>query len=567
MATSGLAPVRKHAFLGWANAERRSAMILAAAMCLLSACASSNGAVDSGDPGSGEAIGARGGIPGAGGKGKPSPAPVSDPVSVSSNATYDASIGLGVDASGFADLSLRPGAHRYFVSSATGSDSNSCAAAQSPATPKASSAEALACAADGEGDQILFAEGTTYASRMPSMAFRRGGYSLTYPFVIQSYDPADPLNEAKYGRATGTKRPVFRAENPGGNPWIFGGTGQKFIAVRGLDINPGNVSGQTIGMVYVGDGILFENNLLRYTGLAFVNTSGVKQHHWIVRGNAIYGTWDATTATAGQGIYADGSDSLTIEDNVLYHIGWKIGANRTDTLANGGATQFRHPIYQQVPTDAVVRRNLIVDGAADGGSFRGNISHTENVIIDCPIGAALGGGVDYNTGRPNGVDIQSSYNAIIGTATIPDSGANAWGMVTSNGRAGSSAHHNLFLQSITLGGAAFITNADYDQPSYMDWHDNVTLVWSLSGYTHRELARFPAQVRVTFANNKWDDPTSGTNTTSGWGAFPNPYTAAQLYAALGFSSKEAFMADAIAQPEAHPARRARALLFAGYGLN
>jgi hypothetical protein len=542
-------------------------MILAAALCLLSACASSNGAVDSGDPGSGDAIGARGGVPGAGGKGKPPPAPVSDPVSVSSNATYDASIGLGVDANGFADLSLRPGAHRYFVSSATGSDGNSCAAAQSPATPKASGASALACATDGEGDQILFAEGTTYATRIPSMAFRRGGYSLAYPFVIQSYDPADPLNEAKYGRATGTKRPVFRAENPGGNPWIFGGTGQKFIAVRGLDINPGNVSGQTIAMVDVGDGILFENNLLRYTGLAFVINTSPQAHHWIVRGNAIYGTWDATTATAGQGIYADGSDSLTIEDNVLYHIGWKIGANGTDTLANGGATQFRHPIYQQVLTDAVVRRNLIVDGSADGGSFRGNISHTENVIIDCPIAIALGGGVAYDKVRPNGVDIQSSYNAIIGSGSIPDSGAAGWGITNSNGRSGSSAHHNLILRSGTLAGPAFITNADYNQPSYMAWHDNVSYSWAPGGFSHSELAVFPTQVRATFSNNVWDDPTSGTNINNSSKTFPNPYTAAQLYAALGFNSKEAFMADAIARPEAHPARGARSLLFAGYGLN
>jgi hypothetical protein len=493
------------------------------------------------------------------------PAPL--PTVAIANATYDASVGLGVDASGFADLSLRPGAHRYFVSSATGSDGNSCAAAQSPATPKASSAAALACAADGEGDQILFAEGTTYTSRIPSMAMRRGGYSLAYPFVIQSYDPADPLNEAKYGRATGNSRPVFTGANPSGNPWIFGGTGQKFIAVRGLDINPGNVSGQNIGMDQVGDGILFENNLLRYTGMAFINTSGVKQHHWIVRGNAIYGTWDATTATAGQGIYADGSDSLTIEDNVLYHIGWKIGAQRTDPWQSGGATQFRHPIYQQAPTDAVVRRNLIVDGSADGGSFRGNITHYANLVIDCPIGMALGGGSEYNTSRPNGVDIQSSYNAILGTATIPDSHAAGWGITTSNGRSGSSIHHNLVIRSGTLASSAFITNADYNQPSYMAWHDNVAFLWSPMGFTHSELAGFPAQVHATFSNNVWDDAASGTNTNIAGVAFSSPYTADQIYVAAGFADKAAFVAYAIARPETRIHRTVLTRLQAGYGVS
>ena len=478
---------------------------------------------------------------------------------------YDASIGLGVDTNGFADLSLRAGAHRYFVSSAKGSDSNSCSAAQSPATPMASGKAALACTTDGEGDQLLFAEGTSYATTIPSMAFRKGGYSLAYPFVFQSYDPADPLNEAKYGRATGNNRPVFTG-NTAGTPWIFGGTGQRFIAVRGFDINPGNIPGQNIGMVNVGDGILFENNLLRYTGIGLGINGSPTAHHWVFRANAIYGTWDATAATAGQGLYADGTDSLTIEDNVFYHNGWKIGANRTDSLANGGASMFRHPIYQQDPTDAVVRRNLIIDGSADGGSFRGNITHTENVIIDCPIAASLGGGTNYDVNRPGGVSIQSSYNAMIGSATVPDSGAAGWGIATQNGKQGSSAHHNLLVLS-GIGSHAFLTSVLYQVPSYMDYSNNLVYQWSTSGETRSETSNvYQGLTFATYNNNVWDDPASGSNTNSAGRSFPNPYTEAQLYAALGFADKQAFANYAISHPEAFPARSARALLFAGYGL-
>jgi hypothetical protein len=495
----------------------------------------------------------------------PTPTPTATTVSTGT-VTYDASIGNGVDANGFADLPLMSGAHRYFVNSATGSDNNSCAAAQSPATPKKTAAAGFACATDGSGDQLLIAEGTTYAERLPSMAFRTGGYSLLYPFVIESYDPSDPLNEAKYGRASGSNRPVFTQPYASGSPWIFGGTHQSNIAVRGLDLNPGNMPGLTISMVDVGDGILFENNLFRYTGLAFVNTSGTKQHHWILRNNAIYGEWDASTATAGQGIYADGSDSLTIEDNVLYHNGWKIGANRTDTLANGGATEFRHPIYQQVPTDAVVRRNLIVDGSADGGSFRGNITHYENLVLDCPIGASLGGGVAYNTGRPNGVMISSHDNAVLGSASIPDSGAQGWGLVAANGQAGSAIYNNLIALS-PYGSVAFSNSAGFAQPSYMDYHNNVVFKWSTGGATYfTQTDSLAGYVHTTYSSNVWDDPTSGTNTNNLGITFPNPYTAAALYAALGDADKNAFITYAITHPEAHIQRTARALLFAGYGL-
>jgi hypothetical protein len=59
------------------------------------------------------------------------------------------------------------------------------------------------------GDQIMVAEGTTYSPVIGSFNGRRG-FSALYPTCIRSYDPADPTNTAKYGRAT-TNRPTFTA--------------------------------------------------------------------------------------------------------------------------------------------------------------------------------------------------------------------------------------------------------------------------------------------------------------------------------------------------------------------
>ena len=341
-----------------------------------------------------------------------------------------------------------------------------------------------------------------------------------------------------------------------------------YIAVRGLDINPGNISSQAIGMVSVGSGILFENNILRYTTLSFVPNGAPQQHHWVVRNNAIYGTWDNSVATAGQGIYADGTDTLTVEDNVLWHNGWKVGASRDDTFANGGATEFRHPIYQQTSTDAIFRRNLVADGAADGGTFRGNSVVTENFSIDNPIAYAVGS--SPHNDRPTGVDITVAYNAVLGGAGIVSSLPRGWGIWSQNGRQGSSAYKNLFVwgydTSSPVYGNAFRTTEDFGQPSYMDYHDNVSSGFNGTGWTIQHPALDPSLVHDSFESNIWDDPASGTNSSALARTFPNPYTAAQLYAALGYADKNAFITYAITHPEAHVQRIARQLLFAGYGL-
>jgi hypothetical protein len=546
---------------------RLSPILMIVSLGLLSACGS-NSASDSAS-----ALGGRGRV-------KVPPAKITDPSTTGGSTTtttttptptspavsssgYDGSSGAGVDANGFASLPLRSGAQRYFVSSASGSDGNGCAGAQRPSTPLRSIAAAVTCVQDGNGDQILVAQGQSYAERLPTL-WSKAGYSLIYPTVIQSYDPADPLNEASYGHAAGGSRPVLTGDMAGQN-FIMGVKGQGFIALRGLDINPGNLSNQVVNMIDAGSGILIENNIFRYTELNFDKHISPIAAHWIVRNNAIYGGWNADMSTHAQGIYADGCDSMTIEDNVLWHNGWKVGATRDDPT--GGTTIFRHAIYQQTSTDAITRRNLIVDGAADGGSHRGNSTITENVYIDNPIAIGAGGGPAYNTDRPNGVDLQVSYNAILGDADINSANPRGWGIATVNGQSGSSSHHNLIARSYKpSGNPGFDTVANFNQPSYMYYHDNVMYQWTSSPSSHVESGAYLSQVHPSFDNNIWDDPTFGTNRNVSSATFPNPYTLAQLYALLGFASKQSWIDYAITHPEEHPARAARTLLFAGYGL-
>src|SRR5579884_1924873 len=249
----------------------------------------------------------------------PTPAPAT-PASITS-ATYDTSIGIGVDANGFADLPLRSGARRFYVNSSTGSDSNGCSAAQSASAPKATIKAAVACVVDGEGDQVLVAEGTSYPRGLAFIG-DKGGASAQYPFVIQSYDPTDPTNEAKFGRASGD-RPVINptgADMTGG--FIQGGptaTARQYRAIRGLEFNPGNIADAALNVFRSPGGgtpdyLLFENDIFAYSLLVVQFTdASARAQHVVVRNSSFYGQWGNSLNDHAQGLLASWLDGLTVE--------------------------------------------------------------------------------------------------------------------------------------------------------------------------------------------------------------------------------------------------------------
>jgi hypothetical protein len=489
----------------------------------------------------------------------PPPAPAPVPVAI-----YDTSIGTGVDENGFAMLPLRAGARRYYVSSVAGADGNGCLNAVQPTKPLRTIAAAISCVQDGSGDQVLLAEGTRYAEALPWLAFK-GGNSAQYPTVIQSYDPADPTNEAKYGRGDQrSARPVLTAPQAQAGNGIY-----SFIAIRGLDFNPGNISGPSLALIGQSNYILIENNIFRFTGVTFDNGDKTPSTRHILRHNSLYGQWSTGGRTGG--LYDAGTDGVTVEDNVFWHNGWRVGGSRDAPIAEGGATVFSHAFYLQTNTTAaVVRRNLTMDGAGDGGIARGDILFTENVSIDNPACVGLGGGPTYNTERPNGVKIEASYNACFGDADVNSSHTLGWGINTTNGVAGSKVHHNLLVRTRNSKGPSvtgFSNNATFDQPSYAAFEHNLLYQWAASGQTYwTQTGGFVGQVRTSYNFNRWGDPALGTNVNSDSMTFPMAYTGPQLFVALGCNDKATCAARMVETPEFAWGANAQALLFTGYGL-
>jgi hypothetical protein len=480
-------------------------------------------------------------------------------------------MGVSVDANGYTLLSLRPTvATRYYVKNG-GSDSN---AGTNPTAPLATLAAAMGKVTAGNGDQILLAEGSTFTDFLPVV---KSGFSATYPTVIASYDPADPTNEAKIGMGhQRSARPVVA-----GGGQLNSGL-NSYVAIKGLDLNPGNVPSQfvqTIGNGTTGatDFLLIENNLLRYTGIKF--TDGGDGLHTpldqvlIIRNNSIYGTYSTDTSHIG-GIYCDGNSHITIEDNVIWHTGWKIGASRDDVDTAGGPTVFNHPIYLQANCGTqTVRRNLMMDNAADGGIARGaTISWYQNVAIKSPTGFGFGPGnvVDFD-GQPSGTFCEASYNLSVGAVDLKTGSPRGGAYSLANLQPGSRIHHNLLIYNAATPGNADYSIATtggtaYSHPSnqtYTEFEFNTAFHWSASGDA---IVESSLPIHSFYSDNVWDNVARGYNTNSGSASFPNAYTEAALYAAAGVTDFTTLTTLASNSPENHYQRTLLTTAFAGYGM-
>jgi hypothetical protein len=460
------------------------------------------------------------------------------------------------------------GARRIYVRPSTGDDTRGAALATATATPLASLSAAAGHVRKGLGDQVLMAEGETTAAGLPTMD-GLDGYSQVYPTAFQTYDPADPTNEAKIGRAT-SGRPII---NTGNNTQVLISGRTNYVVIRGFDSNPGNVSGSII-QFFAGGGVssdylLIENNIFRYTQLTDSQGDDVQKGiHHIFRGNAIYGAWN--TSANAHGIFEAGIINVTVEDNVFYHTGWKIGALRTDDKSIGGTVgdeAFRHSLYHQLTSDGTIRRNLIAQPCSTGLSIRGGTSCYGNVLLRCPTHINSGGGDNQDVHRPLGVILDIGYNLCIGneySATYPLIG----GINNGNGRLGSQIHHNVFARSGAVSlGITFGTLSNYSMPSYIHIHHNREHLWAQSGNNYTITNTGGGTSIPTYDNNISSDPTTSENTNYLSSLPTTAYTEDSLAAAGGYTDYATLMAYAIAHPEAHPAQVLHPIGMAGYNID
>ena len=120
------------------------------------------------------------------------------------------------------------------------------------------------------------------------------------------------------------------------------------------------------------------------------------------------------------------------------------------------------------------------------------------------------------------------------------------GIATMNGRKGSGCRYNLFINNPDYAqGVAFIfsSNATYNQPSHCDYTGNYAYAyWPSLENPAMTNKNFPTQLLTTYNGG-------GVSPNSNFVSATSPKSNAQIYAALGYASKDALAAAMIAAPE------------------
>lgn len=497
--------------------------------------------------------------------------------------SYDTSIGLSVT-NGFADLTKRAPARYIYVGNG-GNDTNDGLTHATRRLTITGTSGAHSLVTNGQGDQILIAEGSTFTDLLSANnAFRFStGFSAAYPLVVQSYDPADPTNAAKFGKAT-TNRPVLTAANhtilcDGVNNLVF----------RGIKFDAGNIA-NGVSLAFIGaiSNCLIENCIFAYGGCSYDWQSSSPGPNHIFRRCSFYGVWGVGNV---QSLYLANASNNTVEDCLFYHSGWKIGGLGRDDV-NEGTTALRHAVYPAVNCDLLARRNLFLDPSATGLSVRGGLVAYDNLFMKCPI--AVGQGVEsYNTHfRPTGVDVEVYNNAIfIATAIVTGGPVAGWGIVVNGTRTGSSAHHNLVAHSrspIVGGYTALRTHSDIsDDPdpggvtltTTFTYNNNRVIKWDDSALSNMDMTgtNNATGIFVTYTNNVMDvipvSPffgrpitTSGNTSNSGL-TYTNEYTSVDaLAAALGYTDEVTWIAAFKDRPDLNWTAVARTKLGVGYDM-
>ena len=438
--------------------------------------------------------------------------------------------------------------------------------------PKDSYADAMnsvyPTVAGGEGNQFFFAEGQTFIiDKITYGTMYYHGIGASYPACFQSYDSSDPLNVAKHGRAgTGSQgaRPIWKL---GTGVWPNNGRGDAVDyggwVFRGMQwLSAGN--GQYMNWVYCQNNMLFEGMVFNNLELVLENVNphagfNTSKNN-IVRFCASYGQYD-TKGSHICGIYSE-NVNLTIEDCVFWHCGWKVGASRDAAASAGGPDIFKHCLYLHngLGTTSLVRRNVLIDGSAAGLSLRGNHVCHHNVIIDCPTPDFKSGGSGSDTESPNGVSQHAYCQLMIGGADISTSNPRMQGFSSSDGKADSYLSYSL---AVNNPGYGKVNNC------WLSVQNNVTAQVSNMTFNHnRAYAYAPPARRLSMAAGTHGSlssikMTDNDNVVSA----SSPMTTAQMYAAIGYFSKQAMINDMIADPTAAWAYGLLAVAAAGFNFN
>lgn len=394
--------------------------------------------------------------------------------------------------------------------------------------------------ATSTGNQLFAAKGSTYAATNVTNTNGQHSGRADFPYCFQSYDSTDPMNVLKRGRINGPNDYATISYDATYAAYLNNiqgaGINNGGVVVRGFNFisaTEGSIGGQTISFSWYQPNMLFESNIFNDIALELSNSTTPPNNlalinpNTIVRQNVFYNEW----GNAGAGVHSQ-TTNLTVEDNVFLHCGWRVGADRNDSKASGGANNgFNHAEYiaGQRGTWLNSRRNLFVDSASFGTSDRGAAVVQYNVHVDDPGASVTGGTVgDASVENPAGVYVNQRNILILGSNNVTTPFGR--GVQAGNCLSGSTISYVYALNNPNYpSGPAVVT---LQKESYIDPVIDVSNVLAYAFST------------TMFSINAGVTQTGSGNVNS----VSSPATNSQIFQAAGWADKAAIYADLLSYP-------------------
>jgi hypothetical protein len=288
-------------------------------------------------------------------------------------------LSVSLSSSGWTSFSKSSDTRIVYVSSSSGSDSNSGLSIDKPVK---SLGRAKSLVRDGKPDWMLLKSGDTFS----------GGIG---PWKTSGRSSQEMQRIGNYGSGN---RPVLKSGTKEGFV-TFGGTGHPIdnVAITGLSFiadtyngHNGSFSTTGIRLTRQGTNWLVENCCIQgYKDNVTLDADGSGMNHFTMRRCEILNAYAAAGVGNGhaQGIYvAKGTKNTLLEDNLFDHNGWNA------SVSGAGPTGFNHDIYvNSGASGTVIRGNTISRASYAGITMRSSAVIQDNLIIRCPMGINIAG--------------------------------------------------------------------------------------------------------------------------------------------------------------------------------
>lgn len=411
------------------------------------------------------------------------------------------------DADGFTRVTPSADSRIIYVSS-KGSDNNS---GLTSAAPIKTFAKAQSLVRAGYPDEVLLRRGDIFNDVFSY--WKKGGRSSTEPMVIGSYGTGD-RPEVRTGYKDGitvgnvSNRTInnlyvmginFRAS---GRDPALGGT-LSTSSSDGLAVNCATHN-------LVVEDCAFDHFLV---GVNFVPVYGQSQGT-VVRRCIITNSYSNGGGPA-QGIFADGVQGLTLEQNVFDHDGW------LDGYSSARSNLYSHGAYITGNTSGLIaRENVFSNSGSHGIQARSGGIIENNLFLNNPVGMSYGNVNGAGITTKGGVSGHVSGNVFMGSRDINGEGRGIAIEVGNIKRdAGTRIYNNVIssytggqLWAIQIGYGNGVTKTDGVGVNDLTIDHNVIYKWYKGFFTMYGLAKSaPGYMHlgnVTLQNNQWSDITS-----------------------------------------------------------